>query len=74
MSITRKTTLACLVFELSALDLVPFSKPCPGHNSKTIWNMHFTFACMALRQCVMKKEDNFCLFGFELSALDLRSI
>ena len=29
----RKITLACLVFELSALDLVPYSKLCPGYNS-----------------------------------------
>ena len=32
-------TRCCLVFELSALDLVPYSKPCPGHNSLTVWNI-----------------------------------
>ena len=39
MSRKRKTTLACLFFELSALDLVPYSKLCLGHNSLTIWNI-----------------------------------
>ena len=28
-------------------------------------------ACMALRQYVINKENNSCLFEFELSALDL---
>ena len=39
--------LACLVFELSALDLVPYSKPCPGHNSLTVWNIFMKlYKCM----------------------------
>ena len=47
MSCKRKTTLACLVFELSALDLVPYSKPCPGHNSLTVWNRFMKlYRCM----------------------------
>ena len=33
VSWTRKTTLAFFVFELSCLDLVPYSKLCPGLNN-----------------------------------------
>ena len=47
MSRTRKTTFACLVFELPALDLVPYSKPCVGHNSLTVWNIFMKlYRCM----------------------------
>ena len=43
----KEETLACLVFELSALDLVPYSKPCPGHNSLTILNIFMKiYRCM----------------------------
>ena len=28
----KKEDNSCLVFELFALDLVPYSKPCVGHN------------------------------------------
>ena len=43
----RKTTPACLVFELSALELVPYSKPCVGHNSLTVWNIFMKhYRCM----------------------------
>ena len=62
----KEDNLGCLVFELSALDLVPYSKLCLGHTPKPygiyLWN--FTGVCMTLRRCVMKKEDNSCLFGF----------
>ena len=73
VSWTRKTTLACFVFQLSALDLVPYSKPCVGHNSKTIWIYLWksTDACMTLRRCVMNMEDNLAYLVYELSALDL---
>ena len=50
----RKTILACLVFELSALDLVPYSKPGPGHNSLTVWNIF-----MKLYRC-MHDIDTMC--------------
>ena len=40
-------TLSYLVYELSALDLVPYSKLCPGHNSLTIWNIFMKlYRCM----------------------------
>ena len=43
----KKTTLACLVFELSALDLLPYSKPYPGHNSLIVWNIFMKlYRCM----------------------------
>ena len=43
----KKTALACMVFKLSALDLVPYSKPCPGHNSLTVWNIFMKlYRCM----------------------------
>ena len=43
----RKTTLACLIFELSALDLVVYSKPCVSHNSLTVWNIFMKlYRCM----------------------------
>ena len=63
----------CLLFELSALDLVPYSKPCPGHNSLTVWNifMNFTGACMTLRRCVVKRKTTLACLVFELSAPDL---
>ena len=33
--------------ELSALDLIPYSKPGPGHNSQTIWNIFMKlYRCM----------------------------
>ena len=39
--------LLVLVFELSALDLVPYSKPCPGHNTLTVWNIFMKlYRCM----------------------------
>ena len=64
----RKITLAFLGFELSALDLVPYSKQCPGHNSLTVWNILMKlYRCVeTLRRCVVKKEDNYnsCLIGF----------
>ena len=37
-----------------------------------LWN--FTGACMTLRRCVMKKEDNSCLFGFWIICRWLSSI
>ena len=36
-----------LVFELFPLDLIPYSKPCRGHNSKTLWNVF-----MKLHRCI----------------------
>ena len=39
--------LLVLVFEFSALDLVPYSKPCPGHNTLTVWNIFLKlYRCM----------------------------
>ena len=35
------------VFELFPLDLIPYSKPCPGHNSLTVWNIF-----MKLHRCI----------------------
>ena len=34
-------------FELSDLDLVPYSKLCPGHNSLAVWNIF-----MKLSRCM----------------------
>ena len=43
----KENNLACLVFELSAFDLVPYSKSCPGHNSLTVWNIFMKlYRCM----------------------------
>ena len=43
----KEDKLACLVFDLPALDLVPDSKPCPGHNSFTVWNIFMKlYRCM----------------------------
>ena len=46
-SILIKEDNSCLFvfFKLSALDLVPYSKPCVGHNSKTIWNIFIEAMC-----------------------------
>ena len=49
-----KTTLACFVFELSALDLVIYGKPFPGHNSLTVWSIFMKlYRCMhdIVRMC-----------------------
>ena len=35
------------VFELFPLDLIPYSKRCPGHNSLTVWNIF-----MKLHRCI----------------------
>ena len=43
----KEDNLAGLVFELSALDLVHYSKPCPGHNSLIVWNIFMKlYRCM----------------------------
>ena len=43
----KEDNSACLVFELSALDLVPYSKLCPGHNTLTVWNIFMKlYRCM----------------------------
>ena len=42
----RKTTLACLVFELSALDLVPYRKPCGAITPKPYGIYLWNFTCM----------------------------
>ena len=74
VSWTRKTTLACLVFELSALALVPYSKPCVGHNSLTVWNIFMNlYRCMhdIETMCHEKARQNLACLVFELSTLDL---
>ena len=40
-----------LVFELFPLDLILYSKSCPGHNSLTVWNIF-----MKLKQCMHHSE------------------
>ena len=58
VSWTRKTTLACLVFELSARVQAITPKP------YGIYLWKFTDACMTLRWCVMNMEDNSLLIWF----------
>ena len=48
-------------FELSALDLVPYSKPCMGHNSETIWNIF-----MKIYRCMHDIEAMFNEHGRQL--------
>ena len=67
-------TLACLVFELSASDLVPDSKLCPGHNSLTVWNIFMKlYRCMHDIETMHSEKGRQLLlvWFFELSALDL---
>ena len=73
VSWTRKTTLACLVFELSALDLVPYSKPCPGHNSLTVWNIFMKLQVHAWHwdDVSWKRKTTLACLVFKLPALDL---
>ena len=47
----KEDDLAFLVFELFPLDLIPYSKPCPGHYSYTVWNIF-----MKLYQCMHHTE------------------
>ena len=43
----KEDNLACLVFEVSALDLVPYSKSCPSDNSLNVWDIFMKFyRCM----------------------------
>ena len=77
VSWTRKTTLVCLVFELhvSALDLVPYSKPCPVHNSLTVWNIFIKlYRCLHDIETMCHEQDNSCLFGFWIICPWLSSI
>ena len=66
VSETRKTTLACLVFELSALDLVPYSKPCPDCPQKRLIGNFRMFQCRSkhpdetLRMCRVMYIRTFC--------------
>ena len=57
----KEDNFTCLVSELSALDLVPYRKPCPGHNS-----------CMhdIETMCHEQGRTLACLVS-ELSALDI---
>ena len=61
--------LACLVFDLSALDLVPYSKPCPGHNL-TIWNIFMKFyRCMHDIETICRENGRQLLLVWFLSYL-----
>ena len=43
----KEDNSACLVFELSALDLVPYSKLCQGHITLTVRNIFMKlYRCM----------------------------
>ena len=52
---------ACLVFELFALDLVPYSKRCPGHNSLIVWNIF-----MKIYRCMHDIETMCCEKGKQI--------
>ena len=53
-------------FELSALDLVPYGKPCPGHNSLTVWNIFMKlYRCMHdIEMMCCEKERQLLLVWF----------
>ena len=68
----KEDNLACLVFELSALDLVPYSKPCSGHNSLTVWNIFMKlYRCMHDIETICPEKERQLLLVCFLNYLPL---
>ena len=60
-------------FELSARDLVAYSKPCPGQYSLIVWNIFMKlYRCMhdIETMCHEQGRQLLLVWVFELSALD----
>ena len=58
--------------ELSALDLVPYSKPCPGHNAKTVWNIFMKlYSCMRDIETMCHEQGRQLLLVWFLNYLPL---
>ena len=68
--VVKKEDNSCLFgFELSALDLVPYSKPCLGHNSLTVWNIFVKlYRCMHDIETICHEKGRqlllVCLFNY----------
>ena len=54
------------------LTLVPSSKPCPGHNSLTVWNIFMKlYRCMHDTETMCREKKTLACLVFELSALEI---
>ena len=70
--LNKEDNLACLVFELSDLDLVPYSKQCPGHNSLTVWNIFMKlYRCMHDIETMCREQGRQLLLVWLLNYLPL---
>ena len=64
--------LLFLIFALSALDLVPYSKPCPGHNSLTVWNIFMKlYKCMHDIETMFREKERQLLLVWFFNYLPL---
>ena len=69
----KKEDNSCLFgFELSAFDLVPYSKPCPGDKSLTVWNIFMKlYRCMHDIETVCREKGRQLLLVWFLNYLPL---